>query len=134
MLCFYVDDIMILGSKIQVINITKSFLSKHFIIKDLGSINVILGIKLFKNNNEFSLTQSHYIEEILKSFNYFDMSIICSSFETSTKLGKNNGESVFYTYFQITGSLLHLATHIRPEIEYALGRLGRYTYNPNDSH
>jgi len=47
-LCLYIDDIMILGSKIQVINITKSLLSKHFNIKDLSSVNVILGIKLLK--------------------------------------------------------------------------------------
>jgi len=80
-LCLYIDDIMILGSKIQVINITKSLLSKHFNIKDLSSVNVILGIKLLKTNSEFSLTQSHYIEKILKSLNYLDVSTIYITFE-----------------------------------------------------
>jgi len=54
-LCLYIDDIMILGSKIQVINITKSLLSKHFNIKDLSSVNVILGIKLLKKIVNFLL-------------------------------------------------------------------------------
>jgi hypothetical protein len=52
-LCLYIDDIMIHGSKIQVINIIKSLLSKHFNIKDLGFVNVILGIKLLKKIMNF---------------------------------------------------------------------------------
>jgi hypothetical protein len=55
-LCLYVDDIMILYSNIQVINITKSFLSGNFNMMDLGPANVILGVKLLKNNNDFALT------------------------------------------------------------------------------
>jgi hypothetical protein len=85
---------MILGCNIQVINITKSFLSKNFKIEDFGDVDVILGIKLLKSNNDFVLTQSHYIEKILKRFNYFDMSIVCSPFDPFTKLRNNDGESV----------------------------------------
>jgi hypothetical protein len=55
-LCLYVDDIMILYSNIQVINITKSFLSGNFNMMNLGPANVILGVKLLKNNNDFALT------------------------------------------------------------------------------
>lgn len=63
------------------------------------------------------------------------MSTVYSVFELSTKLRKNNGESVsHYTDSQIIGLLLHLANHIRLDIAYAVGRLGRYTYNPNVSH
>jgi hypothetical protein len=65
-LCLYVDDIMILGSNNQVINITTSFLSENFDTKDFSLVNVILNIKLLKNNNSFALTQSHYIEKIQK--------------------------------------------------------------------
>jgi hypothetical protein len=65
-LCLYVNDIIIFGSNIQVINITKSFLFENLDIKDLGLINVILGNKLLKNSNGFALTQSLYIENYLK--------------------------------------------------------------------
>ena len=65
-LCLNIDDLMILGCNIQVINIIKSFLSKNFNMKDFGHVDVILGIKLLKSNNDFDLTQSHYIEKILK--------------------------------------------------------------------
>jgi hypothetical protein len=73
-LYLYIYDIMILGIDIQVINITISFLSKIFYMKNLGPINVILGIKLLKSSNGFVITQSHYIKKILKRFNYFEVS------------------------------------------------------------
>jgi hypothetical protein len=73
-LYLYIYDIMILGIDIQVINITISFLSKFFDMKNLGPINVILGIKLLKSSNGFVITQSHYIKKILKRFNYFEVS------------------------------------------------------------
>nr|KYP54754.1 Retrovirus-related Pol polyprotein from transposon TNT 1-94 [Cajanus cajan] len=62
-LCLYVDDILIFGSNLHVINDVKSFLSSNFEMKDLGLVDVILGIKLIKNHNGIVLTQSHYIEK-----------------------------------------------------------------------
>ena len=71
-LCLYVDDILIFGSNMQFINDVKSFLSRNFDMKDLGPVDVILGIKLIKKNDGMILTQSHYVEKLLKKFNYFD--------------------------------------------------------------
>ena len=48
-LCLYVDDILIFGMNIDAINEVKSFLSKSFDMKDLAEANVILNIKLIKN-------------------------------------------------------------------------------------
>jgi hypothetical protein len=47
-LCLYVDDILIFGTNIDVINEVKSFISKSFDMKDLGEADVILNIKLVK--------------------------------------------------------------------------------------
>jgi len=87
-LYLYVYDTMILGIDIQVINITISFLSKIFDMKNLGPINVILAIKLLKNSNGFVITQAHYIEKILKRFNYFEVFFLFSHFKPSAKLSK----------------------------------------------
>ena len=38
-LCLYVDDILIFGTNIDVINDVKSFLSKSFDMKDLGEVD-----------------------------------------------------------------------------------------------
>ncbi|GJT38896.1 ty1-copia retrotransposon protein [Tanacetum coccineum] len=54
-ICLYVDDILILGTNISVVNKTKSFLSSQFDMKDLGEVDVILGIKVRKTENGYSL-------------------------------------------------------------------------------
>jgi hypothetical protein len=38
-----------------------------------------------------------------------------------------------YIYSRIIRSLLHLLNHTRPNIICAVGRLNRYTHNPNVS-
>jgi hypothetical protein len=58
-LCLYVDDILIFGTSIDEINDVKSFLSENFDIKDLEEADVILNIKLNKDENGITLLQSH---------------------------------------------------------------------------
>ena len=57
-LCLYVDDILIFGTGMDVINEVKSFLSQNFDMKDLGEADVILNIKLNKDENGIILSQS----------------------------------------------------------------------------
>ena len=45
-LCLYVNDILIIGTSLDVIRGVKEFLSNNFEIKDLGEADVILNIKL----------------------------------------------------------------------------------------
>jgi len=54
-ICLYVDDMLIFGSNLEVINDTKMFLTAHFDMKDLGKANVILGVKIRKTDFGFSL-------------------------------------------------------------------------------
>jgi len=55
-LCLYVDNILIFDSNMHSINDIKSFLSNNFDMKDLGPIDVILGIKLIKKNDDIYYT------------------------------------------------------------------------------
>jgi hypothetical protein len=50
-LCMYVDDILILGTSLDLIKETKDFLSNNFEMKDLGEADVILNIKLLREGN-----------------------------------------------------------------------------------
>ena len=40
-------------------------------MKDLGEVDVILGVKIKRTPNDFSLGQSYYIEKMLKKFDCF---------------------------------------------------------------
>jgi hypothetical protein len=88
-LCLYVDDILIFGTNISVINDVKSFLSQHFDMKDLGEADVILNIKLIKAKSGITLEQSHYVENILSRFGYSDCKPSPTPYDPSLKLHKN---------------------------------------------
>lgn len=55
-----------LGTNMVHVEMTKSFLSSSFSMKDIGEVYVILGIKIIKDKGRLILSQSHYIEKILK--------------------------------------------------------------------
>jgi len=117
------------------INDVKYLLSSNFDMKDLGPVDMTLGIKHIKKNDDIALTQSHYVEKLLKKFNYFDVKHVSTPYNSSIKLKeKLNKEFFSHKYSQIIGSLLHLSNFSRLDIAYAVGRLGRYTNNPDHSH
>ncbi|CAN1745338.1 Retrovirus-related Pol polyprotein from transposon TNT 1-94 [Linum perenne] len=53
-LCLYVDDMLIFSSNLEAISETKTFLSSHFEMKDMGEVDVILGVKVIKLVNRLS--------------------------------------------------------------------------------
>ena len=76
----YVDDILIFGTNLKVIEEVKAFLSHNFEMKDLGVANVILNIKLLRDNEGgITLLQSHYVEKILSRFGYSVLQIFSNA-------------------------------------------------------
>ena len=94
-ICLYVDDMSIFSTNMHVLNETRNLLSSHFKMKDMDEADIILGIKIRKTNDDFSLCQSHYIEKSLKKFNYFDVLLVRTPYDHSIHLKKNKGPSVF---------------------------------------
>ena len=44
-------------------------------MKDMGEIDVILGINIMRDCNQIKLSQSHYVEKILKRFSTLSISL-----------------------------------------------------------
>ena len=57
-------------------------------MEDLGVADVILGIKLIKLDNEFILTQSHYLEKLLQIFNYYEVKLVSTPYDPNQYLKK----------------------------------------------
>jgi len=134
-LCLYVDDILILGSNVEVISDIKCFLSTKFDMKDLGPASVILNIKLTKRDNGIELNQSHYVEKLLLRFGHSNCKPAATPYDPCLKLHKNQGQGYDQVKFsQIIGSLMYLANTTRPDISYAVSRLSRYSSRPNADH
>lgn len=65
-LCLYVDDIMIFGFCLDIIVSAKAFFANNFKMSDLDVVNMTWVVKLGRTHDGLSLSQSHYIEKILK--------------------------------------------------------------------
>ena len=114
-LSLYVDDILIFGTSTAVIDEIKYFLSQYFDMKDLGPADVILNIKLIKNENGITLSQSHYTEKVLSRFGFADCKVAPTPYDASVKLRKFEGQGRDQLrYSQIIGSLVYLASTTSP--------------------
>ena len=135
-LCLYVDDILIFGTNLNVIKEVKDFLSRSFEMKDLGVADVILNIKLLRNDDGgITLLQSHYVEKVLSRFGYSDCNPSPTPYDASVLLRKNQRIARDQLrYSQIIGSLMYLASATRPDIAFAVSKLSRFVSNPGDDH
>ncbi|GJV13576.1 zinc finger, CCHC-type containing protein [Tanacetum coccineum] len=114
---------------------TKKFLSSKFSMKDMGEADVILGIKIKRENKGIVITQSHYIEKILKKSNREDCSPVSTPMYPVEKLKPNTGKPVDQPeYSRVIGCLMYAMTSTRPDIAYAVGRLSSFTSNPSRQH
>nr|GEX23524.1 zinc finger, CCHC-type [Tanacetum cinerariifolium] len=93
-ICLYVDDMLIFGTGQNQTDKTKKFLSSKFLMKDMGEADVILGIKIKHENRGIVITQSHYIEKILKKFNREDCSPMSTPMDLVEKLKPNTSKPV----------------------------------------
>ena len=126
---------LILGTDLDSINDTKRFLSSNFEMKDMGVADVILGMRIRRQSSNIILTQSHYIEKILKKFNQFDCTPVSTPFESQIRLFPNTGRAISQLdYARIIGNLMYAIICTRPDIAYAMGKLSRYTSNLSTLH
>ena len=66
----YVDDMLLVGSKMQEINVLKRKLANSFVMKDLGAAKQVLcrTITRDRKNHKLTLSRSEYIEKVLERF------------------------------------------------------------------
>ncbi|GKA79695.1 retrotransposon protein, putative, ty1-copia subclass, partial [Tanacetum coccineum] len=94
-LILYVDDILIIGNHIPMLQDVKSYLGKCFAMKDLGEAGYIFGIKIYIDRSKrlIGLCQSAYIEKILKRFYMENSKRGSILMQEKLKLSKSQGAS-----------------------------------------
>jgi hypothetical protein len=70
-LILYVDDILLIGNDIPMLEAAKTSLKNSFSMKDLGEAAYILGIKIYRDRSKslIGLNQDTYIDKVLKRIN-----------------------------------------------------------------
>ncbi|KAL0285507.1 UNVERIFIED_CONTAM: Retrovirus-related Pol polyprotein from transposon TNT 1-94 [Sesamum angustifolium] len=105
-------------------------------MKDLGEANFILGMKITKTCDGIFLDQSHYIDKILRKYNFIDCKHVTTPFDPSIHLFPvENDDNVINQkeYASLIGSLRYATDCTRPDIAYAVRVLSRFTSKPGDS-
>jgi len=67
-LIMYVDDILLIGNDISMLESVKTSLKNSFSMKNLGEAAYILGIKIYRDRSKglIGLSQDTYIDKVLK--------------------------------------------------------------------
>ena len=87
--CLYVDDKLIVDSNDEMITSTKNMLNSRLDMKDLGIVDVILGMKIKRISYGLHLSQSHYVNNILGKFAKDNSSIARTPIDVTLHLSKN---------------------------------------------
>ena len=90
-LLFYVDDMLVVGSNMQEINVLKRKLANSFAMKDLGAAKEILGMRITRDrkNHKLTLSQNEYIQKVLKRFNMQNAKPVSTPFASHLKHASN---------------------------------------------
>jgi hypothetical protein len=81
------------------------------------------------------LTQSHYVEKVLSRFGYSDYKPVSTPYDASLILRKNKRiMQDQLRYSQIIGSLMYLASVMRPDISFAVSKLSRFVSSLVNDH
>jgi hypothetical protein len=135
-LCLYVNDILIFGTNLNVIKEVKDLLSNNFEIKDLEEADIILNVRLLREDNGgVTLSQSHYMKKVLSRFGFSDCQPAPTPYDPSVLLRKNQRVARGQLrYSQIISSLMYLASATRSDISFAVSKLSRFMSNSGDNH
>ncbi len=85
-LILYVDDILLIGNDILMLESVKTLSKNSFSMKDLGEVAYTLGIRIYRL---IRLSQSTYVDNVLRRFNMQDSKKDFLPISHSINLGKN---------------------------------------------
>ena len=119
-----VDDITLFGPQNEFMDQTVSLLKTEFKVKDMGSLQWLLGIQIDYTKAGITLSQPSFITQILAQFGISD----CNSIVRVLPIDPNqyfSRESAGYpiepsTYQQIFRSLINLHTATRPDLAFTI--------------
>ncbi|GJV52541.1 retrotransposon protein, putative, ty1-copia subclass [Tanacetum coccineum] len=143
-LILYVDDILLMGNNIPMLQDVKSYLGRSFAMKDLGDAAYILGIKIYRDRSKrlIGLNQSAYIEKILKRFYMENSKRGTIPMQEKLKLSKSQGASTpaekqrmqNIPYASAIGSIMYAVRCTRPNVTFAQNMTSQFQQNLGEEH
>ncbi|XP_022144023.1 uncharacterized protein LOC111013815 [Momordica charantia] len=135
LLLVYVDDVIVTGNNVALIDSLVATLDKTFALKDLGLLSYFLGIQVTHLPSEVLLTQEKYIDDVLRSLDMEGLKPAPSPTVLGKYLSISDGEPMSdpFLYRSTIGALQYL-TNTRPDIAYIVNHLSQFLKQPTDIH
>ncbi|XP_031270507.1 uncharacterized protein LOC116128878 [Pistacia vera] len=143
-LLVYVDDIVLTGNNVNMINQTKKMLHSNFRLKDLGMLRYFLGFEVARSVKEISLYQRKYALELISESGLSGSKPSSVLMESNLKLTSTAYDALFPTtndpllsdpcvYQRLVGKLLYLCM-TQPDLSYSVNLLNQFMHHPKKSH
>ncbi|RDX87352.1 hypothetical protein CR513_31184, partial [Mucuna pruriens] len=133
MMLVYVDDIIVTGDQLSLIQHYISKLNTQFPLKELGNLEYFLGIQVHHlQNGHYSCLKQ--VRDILSKAKMEDAKGLPTPMVTNTKLSKHVADLFVKSsfYHSIVGALEYAT--IRPEISYAINKACQFLSQPLEAH
>lgn len=131
----YVDDLLVTGSSLQVIEDFKKQMGCKFDMSDLGKLSYYLGIEVEQGKGYIQLKQSGYARKVLEKAGMSDCNSTKFPMDPKEVIHKDEkGVQVNATEFKsLIGGLRYLV-HTRPDLAYSVGIVSRFMERPTVMH
>lgn len=131
----YVDDLLVTGTSLELIDEFKKGMSAKFEMRDLGKLTYYLGIEVDQHDEGIALRQERYAKKILEEIGMRDCNDVHVPMDPSLKLSKAQEEHSIdeKEYIRSIGCLRYLL-HTRSDLSFSVGVMSRYMQDPKTSH
>ena len=147
-ICLHVDDGLTACNSLPYLAYFKRRIREHWEIKDLGDIDLYLGMKVVRNRStrEIWVSQRYYTESLIERWGMSDANPVHTPMEDHLwklkeappnalpDLSKLKSEKFIKLYQAIVGRLLFLAISTCPDIKYSVQALSQHNIKPTITH
>ena len=111
------------------------FLSQHFEMKDLGTLNYFFGLEVTLSSDGYYLSQAKYASDLLFKAGITNDKTVSTLLEYNAKLTPLDGGPISDAtrYCRLVGSLIYL-TVTRPDISHAVVMVSKFMDAPRSVH
>lgn len=134
-LAVYVDDVILAGTNLEGMVLLKSYLHETFKIKDLEHLHYFLGMEVLDTEGGGIIPQRKFTMDLLKEYNCFDYSSVCSPLDSTIKLRAKEGDPLpDPTYYRKLIGKLNFLTNTRLDIAFSVQQLSQHMQDPRIPH
>jgi hypothetical protein len=133
----WVDDLLLFANTEVGMRLCKEQIAHKWQVTDLGEPSKIIGIQIKHGADSISISQTKYIEAILKRENMDQANPVATPLDPNVLIQPNPDHTEgnrSNPFAQLLGELQYLANATRPNIAFAVNRLASFTANPSMKH